>query len=65
MDLIYGLLSTATTAARELAALADAVPEARRALSTELGLSRKIDTTFLQVGCQRGEGERRQEAGER
>jgi hypothetical protein len=48
-ELISALTCTAVTAARELAVLADIVPEARRMMIGELGLRSKINGTFLQV----------------
>ncbi|GLI65706.1 hypothetical protein VaNZ11_009222 [Volvox africanus] len=48
-DLISALTSTAATAARELAVLADTVAEARRMMISDMGLRSKVNPPFLQA----------------
>lgn len=52
------LTSTAATAAHELAVLADTCPAARGAMRAELGLARRLDAHFLQVGRYRASSDR-------
>ncbi len=49
-ELVCALTSTAATAAHELAVLADTCQAARGAMRAELGLARRLDAHFLQVG---------------